>query len=242
MSHRLLLLLFALLGAGCASVSVLPVSSKPEARAPRVLYAEPFSFAGAEVNVDRDGKELDAFKAKLASGMARDIALRAPGIGLQGREGPAPDASARPAWLVRGRFLRVNQGSRALRAVVGLGAGGTKMEARIEVYDLAAPGSKPFLTFLTSGGSGSFPGGIFNPTVLTIAFWSATGLPQGVTDDATRTCRMVIATLSQEMAKRGYLPESQQKGVKTLGGDADDQRDIKARGKAADKAAAAPGA
>lgn len=231
MLRRLPFLLLALLGAGCASISVLPTASKPEARAPRVLYAAPFSFAGAAVNVDRKGKELADFEAKLSAGMARDIAERAAGIGLEGKQGIPDDIATkpRPAWLVKGRFIRVNQGSRALRAVVGLGTGGTKMEAQVEVYDLSVPGSKPFLTFLTTGGSGAFPGGIFNPTVYTIVFWSATGLPQGVTDDATRTCRMVIATVSQEMGKRGYLPEAQQKEPKALGGGADEAQKLKAR-------------
>ena len=38
---------------------------------------------------------------------------------------------AKSGWLVSGEFIRVNTGSLLLRAGVGLGAGGTKMETQV---------------------------------------------------------------------------------------------------------------
>jgi hypothetical protein len=53
----------ALALAGCASVSVEPVSEVAVNRMPQRVYVEPFSMAGAEFNVDREGTELAEFKS-----------------------------------------------------------------------------------------------------------------------------------------------------------------------------------
>jgi Domain of unknown function (DUF4410) len=53
------------------------------------------------------------------------------------------------AWLVTGEFVRVTQGSRALRGLVGLGAGGTKLETAVRVYDLSHLSKGPVLQFET---------------------------------------------------------------------------------------------
>ena len=63
-------------------------------------------------------------------------------------------------WLIRGEFTRVNQGSRLLRSTIGFGAGGTKVETNVYVYDLSKSSTTPFLTFSTSGGSNAEPGAI----------------------------------------------------------------------------------
>jgi hypothetical protein len=64
------------------------------------------------------------------------------------------------AWLIRGEFTKVNQGSRLLRGAIGFGAGGTKVETNIYVYDLNQNSNTPFLTFSTTGGSNAEPGAV----------------------------------------------------------------------------------
>jgi uncharacterized protein DUF4410 len=64
------------------------------------------------------------------------------------------------AWLVTGEFVRVNGGSRALRSLIGLGAGGTKMETVVRVYDLSRLSKEPVFQFDTSGGSNAEPGAV----------------------------------------------------------------------------------
>src|SRR6202035_1685460 len=49
-------------------------------------------------------------------------------------------------WLITGQFVRVDQGSRALRGLIGLGAGGTKMETIVRVYDLSGRSKEPEIT------------------------------------------------------------------------------------------------
>jgi hypothetical protein len=118
-------------------------------------------------------------------------------------------------WLVSGEFLRVNTGSRILRAGVGLGAGGTKMETRVHVYDLSSS-AQPFLTFETTGGSNAMPGLLTNPGT-TAAISMTTQAMMGVTDDCARTSRMIAGELNEYLIHRGWLDKSKAYSVKKLG-------------------------
>src|SRR5258708_3882259 len=125
--------LFSILG--CASISMEPQredATRRLRRKPQVLIVKDFSFQRqAAVRADRSGEELVAFEEKL------QISLREQLVRALGRYGiPVTVATTsqelrklrkrQPAWLITGQFTRVNQGSRALRLALGLGAGGTK--------------------------------------------------------------------------------------------------------------------
>jgi len=112
---------------------------------------------------------------------------------------------------VRGEFVKVQQGSRLLRSAVGFGAGGTKLETRVEVYDLAQNSTTPFLTFSTTGGSGAEPGAILAVSAdpLQIAIGGVTGAAHGLSEDTKRTAREITAEFSDYMYKRGWISEDQ---------------------------------
>jgi hypothetical protein len=105
----------------------------------------------------------------------------------------------------------VEQGSRLLRSAVGFGVGGSKVETRVEVYDLAQNPGTPFLTFSTTGGSGSEPGAILalSADPLQIAIGGVTGAAHGLSEDTKRTAREITAELSNYMYKRGWISEDQ---------------------------------
>ena len=105
-------------------------------------------------------------------------------------------------WVVVGDFTRVNQGSRALRSLVGFGAGGTKIETSVKVYHMYDT-TVPFLTFHTTGGSGAQPGGLATQSALT----AVAGAAKGLTEDAVRTSRMITAELSDYMYQKGWIPK-----------------------------------
>jgi hypothetical protein len=115
------------------------------------------------------------------------------------------------AWLVTGQFTTVNQGSRFLRGAIGFGAGGTKLETRVQVYDLAQNTGVPFLTFSTTGGSGAEPGAIlaFSTDPLAIAIGGVSGVAHGLSEDTARTAREITAKFSDYMYKRGWITEDQ---------------------------------
>jgi hypothetical protein len=205
--------LFAL--AGCASISIKSGTEQTVTQPPEKIYVAEFSTSG-EFNVDREGAELTAFKKELARALqaaqVADLTNRLVGADPVMRHAWT---HPRPAWLVTGRFVRVNQGSRFLRAAFGLGLGGTKMETKVSVYDLSQPDRGPFLTFETTGGSNAEPGAVtaFATDPLTIvieaALGGASGFSHGVTEDTKRTAREITAVLSDVMYRRHWIPKSE---------------------------------
>jgi hypothetical protein len=209
-----LLAVLALAGAlaGCASISVQPHSETSHAGKPTRIYVAGFSTRHGEFNVDREKVELRDFKtnlkAMLQMAMVTDLSKRLI---------PAGDAPStgnllgHHAWLVRGEFTRVNQGSRALRGVIGFGAGGTKLETKVYVYDLDVSDEKPFLTFSTTGGSNAEPGaltGIWTDPVTAVVGMGLSGvggIAHGVTEDTRRTAREITAVLSDYMFRHGWI-------------------------------------
>jgi Domain of unknown function (DUF4410) len=213
---------------GCASISLETQredATRRLRRKPQVLIVKDFSFPHqAAVRADRSGQELVAFEQKL------QISLREQLVRALGRYGiPVTVAVSsqelrklrkrQPAWLITGQFNRVNQGSRALRIALGLGAGGTKMETTAQVYDLSKGNVQQSLfTFSTTGGSNAEPGiitsvGPLAPTTVPAVVISVAGKgAHGVSEDAKRTARVIAAYVSEQLEARGYLPAGKKAG------------------------------
>jgi hypothetical protein len=215
-AERFLLALIAVALAGCASVSVGPMSQVATKRMPQRVYVTAFSTEHTEFKVDRQGAELEAFKKNL-----QDMMMTAIATDLTKRLIPAVIAKQTPwmhpenAWVIRGKFVRVNQGSRLLRGAIGFGLGGTKLETVVEVYDLSDLSHRPFLTFSTTGGSNAEPGAVTafatDPLTLVIeaAAGGAGGVAHGLTEDTSRTAREITAELSNYMFEQSWIPEDQ---------------------------------
>lgn len=202
-----------LLLAGCASISVTPrqawASLEPRHQPP-VIYVMDFDTQHGLFEVDRQGEELARFKQELrrelTSTLVKDISENvAPAEWIPYRR------IRGPGLLVTGRFLRVSQGSRALRAFIGFGAGGTKLNTRVQVYNLNKSIEKPFLRFITTGGSNAEPGALTTavgtgPADIGagIAVGALLGTGRGVLDDLHRTSRMITATLSEYFVEQGW--------------------------------------
>lgn len=215
--------LAAALLVGCASVSVKDLGEggrvKPK-RKPQSVYVMPFSTQGADFKVDREGAELESFMHDTAVMVADLTAERISAQLVPAQLVGINDSLPGTGWLIKGRFVVVNQGSRALRSFVGLGAGATKMQVAVEVFDLARSRSTPFLKFETEGGSGSMPGLITSPGPASAAISMVGGSLRGVTDDAQRTARMITARLSQYMLDRKWIKPEQATPVKVAASDA----------------------
>ena len=213
-STRFLLVAAALCSlACCASISVKSGTEFSTQQMPKKVYVMTFSTAHSQFNVDREGAELKDFKTNL-----QKILQVAQVADLSHRLVPA-DAASRSlfsprenAWLLRGEFVRVNQGSRLLRAAIGFGAGGTKVETKVYVYDLSTLDRRPFLTFFTTGGSNAEPGAVtaFATDPLTLAVQvvlsGASGISHGLTEDTERTAREITAQLSDYMYRSKWIP------------------------------------
>lgn len=69
------------------------------------------------------------------------------------------DPTPSGGWLVKGRLVSVDPGNRALRAVVGFGAGDATTEVTVEVDSLGSETPAPLLRFGTHAESSKMPGG-----------------------------------------------------------------------------------
>ena len=223
------LLPLAFLATGCSSVSVLQerenAALAPTVR-PEVLSVRPFEV--------RRGVEFDAAAAVADEDVEAKIgSLVAEGIMAKAGEWVAPGRLLEPGaptpsegLLVRGKILRVRQGSRGLRMAVGLGAGRTRLETSVRVFNLAASKTEPWLSFETTGGSNMEPGmaGALVPSPLTIpiavsvassAVTAGAVGAKGVTQDALRTGRVIAAAMHDKLAARGLTERVT--GVKRAG-------------------------
>jgi len=211
--------------AGCASVSVRPGNTSSTAQqarpeAPRKILISDFSFSEANVRADRDGKEEEGFEKKVNGDLTRALAHSIGKLGLTSEIIAQNDSLAvQPAWLIRGRYLRLNQGSRALRSFFGFGAGGTKMETAVEVYDLSVSNKTPLFTFETTGGSGAERGGLLSPSPYGVGIGVAAKTGTGVSNDTRRTARMIVAYISEELCRRGYIPQDKVQKAKIYSDD-----------------------
>jgi hypothetical protein len=206
-----LLLILALVS--CASISVEPGTERATQKMPEMIYVADFSTEHGDFQVDRKGADLADFKKNLQlmmkTAVAADLTDKLVPAAAVGR---GKQSGLRNAWLVRGEFVTVEQGSRLLRSAVGFGAGQTVLETRVQVYDLAQDPETPFLTFSTTGGSGAEPGafaGGITTDPLQLAIGGVSGAAHGLSEDTGRTAREITAEFSDYMYHRGWISEEQ---------------------------------
>ena len=200
--------------AGCASVSVKEerwLSERPNL--PPRVYVKNYGLPADVLAVDRTGEELESFREETARNFTAELCERitkriAPAVPLA--DGVRPEKGS---WIVEGRFLRLNQGSRLLRSLVGLGAGGTKMEVRTTVSEVGARGARPIAEIETTGGSNAEPGMLTFPTPIGGGIRAVVSLAKtGVTADQRRTARMITAAMAEKLEAQGYtLPGKKEK-------------------------------
>jgi hypothetical protein len=217
--RSLALTCLAALLASCASVSVRDVaegrSAQPRKK-PAHFYVAPFSLAKANVRENSMHKKAGSLGPEVQEILTRYLVAELSknlGPATAVRSGAAPRDGG---WLITGEILRVNEGNRLARMAIGLGAGGTKMETRVQVRNLPAS-NPPFLNFGTTGGSNATPGAATNPIPFSSAPTAIFQSTQGVTDDGARTARMIVATIADYMVKHGWLEAGKMPKAKMQG-------------------------
>jgi Domain of unknown function (DUF4410) len=196
--------------AGCASVGVRnPTQATGNPKLPKQIFVADFDTSKGAFRVNRSGDELVNLQEKTANVLADYLVSDLTKSVIPATRQNGSRRTRADAWLITGEFVRVNEGSRALRGLIGLGAGGTKMETVVRVYDLSRLSKEPVLQFETSGGSNAEPGaaagGLFG--ALPNALRNAGA--RGVTDDTARTARQITAMVADYYAKNGgQLPGS----------------------------------
>ncbi len=202
---------------GCASVSIHESQHVAKPRKPKMpdkIFIRGFDTPDEAFRVDRAGEGLDQFQQEFQERMNRNLARR-----LSKRLVPTEIISvAAPLprgnyWILEGRYDRVNQGSRALRSLVGFGLGGTKLEATAILFDASTKKPAPLLLIRTTGGSGAMPGavGALNPVgavvllPIGVAANAISGAHSGLGFDVARTSREITAEIVHYAWEHGML-------------------------------------
>jgi hypothetical protein len=196
---------FGLTGCGSIQTVALPSSSVRLTPNPPKIYLAPFDTETAkwQVGDDRDGLDFVVFKRQFQTNFMHQLQTRL--MKLAPTEPRWMDDLPDHGWLVAGQFVTVFQGSRALRTVIGAGAGETTMQTNVYVYDLDVSKTQYVLAFRTGvpdrdngtgAGSGSAPSGF---SALGEPITTGIGLGSGLKLDTTRTCREIAAILAQYM-------------------------------------------
>lgn len=205
-------------------MSAIHSQGGPPQRLPSRIFVQEFRAPIDKFRVDRGNLVLLSFIKKERHALAVDIVQQ-----LDKYIAPAeilPENTPLPRgnfWLVHGKYVRVNQGSRLLRAGIGFGAGGTKLETSAQVSSLAPKKPMLFLSLFTTGGSGLAPGAVAAFTPAMVFYWpgaiaNAGGASlSGLSSDRKRTAREITATLSEYCFQHGLIPERRTRHPKKLG-------------------------
>lgn len=117
-----------------------------------------------------------------------------------------PQGQALPdsGWLVRGRFIIVDEGNRVRRAVIGFGEGATDMQVDFEVCELGRNPLTPFLVSSAESGSGKKPGAMvtMNPYVAAAKFVLAKNASE---NDVRQVGAEIALTIIKYMKFRGLI-------------------------------------
>lgn len=206
---------------GCASVSVSHVEwIKDRSPAPHKIYVRPFTIENSKFRVDRSGEGLEEFEKKFTEDFAERLAER-----LSKYVRPTVIISSDQkinnpgAWIVEGHFKRVNQGSRALRMLVGLGLGGTKMETNVDIFAGEKNTQwKRIARIETTGGSNAEPGALLSSPFAAGPRLIVNGTGAGLSADARRTTRTITAAISEKLTAQGDQLNGRPLRAKPLGG------------------------
>lgn len=166
-----LLMIGCLLLAGCANVKLTglrELATVPEVT-PRIIYVADFSLDPQSIRVEtgvlplspvssEKSDESETLFPRLA-GMPVERAVRARelvnlmatslvedlrNLGFNAYRLSTNGQAAADGWLVRGTFIRIDEGNRIRRALVGFGDGKTELEVLSSLSDLANGAPRPF--------------------------------------------------------------------------------------------------
>jgi len=161
-------------GAGCASTDV-SMSSEYGGALPRPqqILVFPFATSPEEVQLDWSPTVAGAWKLQgltstqeeqqvahaVAQALAQHLATKVQALGLpaQVATGDVPAPSG-PTLAITGQFLSIDEGNRAERMVIGLGAGHSDVRTAVQVSEAFADGRRLIEQFDIDAKSGRKPG------------------------------------------------------------------------------------
>lgn len=230
---------FAAIGAfGCASTSLSVSSEYAGALLPRPQRILVFAFATSPEEVQLDwsptvsgvwklkGLSAGAEREQVAHAVSRALAehlvpkIQAMGLPAELALGPVPAISG-PALSISGQFLAIDEGNRAERVVIGLGAGRSEVRTAVQVAELFPSGRRLLDQFEIDAKSGLKPGAAETMGVgaaagalaasAAVTAAGSVGMEAFGTDvdaDAERTASKIASALQDFFARQGWVSAS----------------------------------
>jgi Domain of unknown function (DUF4410) len=233
---------FALLAitlAGCAGASVanqassMPVSNNR----PSTIYVYPFAVTAQDVTLNQGffqktyANLSDENQTQSQLQIAQSTALAMANAMVQELQGLGFTASAvargaqisgQNILIVDGEFVDINEGNRLRRTVIGLGAGQSKLDTRVQVYQMANGTTQQIMDFTTHADSGEMPGAAITgapgaavggtAAAVSLGVNLAAGAGKTYTSGtgflAKRSADRAVAFMSNYFATQGWIPQS----------------------------------
>ena len=112
---------------------------------------------GVGLAVDEADVLAEAVADALASRLVEDV--RTLGLVAERANGTSPPAAN--DLVIQGRFLRIDEGSKVKRFVIGFGAGATELRTQVEIFQVTSSEWRPLRMFETVAQGSKFPGAAF---------------------------------------------------------------------------------
>ncbi|HXK25426.1 MAG TPA: DUF4410 domain-containing protein [Myxococcota bacterium] len=223
------------LALGCASTNVATTQQYGGTNLPRPerILVYPFATSPDEVKLDwsptmqgwrLEGETATQEEKKVGHDVAQALAsklvskIQALGLPAEIASGaPVADTGA-PVVTIDGQFLSINEGNRAERVVIGLGAGRSDVKTAVQVYEMFGGGQRLLDQFEIDAKSGRKPGaaetlgagGLAGHLAVSAAVTAAgtvgsEAFGDNVDADAERTAAKLANALSTFFVRQGWI-------------------------------------
>jgi hypothetical protein len=171
-SSALIMALSLTLLAACTSVSVdREVGAMEQLPPPDRVLVYNFAVTPQEVQLDAvgsaitstldgtaDSQQEQQIGHKVADALAKRLVSDIQNMGLDAERASGPLPSAGTDLLILGQLVSIDQGNEAERVIIGLGAGRSDVEARVQVYQSTSDKRIPVETLEGTAKSSLMPG------------------------------------------------------------------------------------
>ena len=231
-SLGLAVLCFLSLLAGCAPTDVKMLTEhRGMLPAPDRVLVHEFAISPDEVIADRGLERLKGLMDSTprteeervigrieSEALARNIVAELKAAGIPAEKAGASPYRLENALIIQGQFISIDEGNRAARVVIGLGAGRSDVKTDVQVFETIATGKVLVAELQTDARSGYKPGMAETLGTSAVAGNIAAGAAVGggvavigegrsadIEADAKRTAEKLVKRLSQYFEYQGWF-------------------------------------
>ena len=150
---------------------------------------------------------------KIVDGFSQSLIKDLQKTGLPVSQGVTGEPAPENSLAVQGTFLTIDEGNRARRMAIGLGAGASAVEARVECSIKQAAESVLVTEFTATSQSSRKPGaaetmGAGAAPEVAAAASGATEMKQGAEGDANRMAKAIAKEITKTLKTQGWINET----------------------------------